>query len=92
MARGIAMEGAAAPQLTVATALQEGCRVLLVGDTGTGIPRETMPLIFEPFFTPRRDHAGLGLFMVQRLLAPYGAEIRVESAPGATWVTVSLPV
>jgi len=87
-----AMEGAAAPQLTVATALQEGCRVLLVGDTGTGIPRETMPLIFEPFFTTRRDHAGLGLFMVQRLLAPYGAEIRVESAPGATWVTVSLPV
>ena len=87
-----AMEGVASPQLTVATALEEGCRVLLVGDTGRGIPPETLPLIFEPFFTTRRDHAGLGLFMVQRLLAPYGAAIQVESAPGASWVTVSLPI
>jgi signal transduction histidine kinase len=87
-----AMEGAASPQLTVATALEEGCRVLLVGDSGRGIPRETLPLVFEPFFTTRRDHAGLGLFMVRRLLAPYGAAIRVESAPGATWITVSLPI
>jgi signal transduction histidine kinase len=87
-----AMEGAASPQLTVATALEEGCRVLLVGNTGTGIPRETMPLIFEPFFTTKRDHAGLGLFMVRRLLAPYGGAIRVESTSGATWVKVSLPV
>jgi signal transduction histidine kinase len=87
-----AVEGAALRQLTVATALEEGCRVLRVGDSGPGIPRETMPLIFEPFFTTRRDHAGLGLFMVRRLLGPYGAAIQVESAPEATWVTVSLPI
>ena len=87
-----AMEGSARRELTVATALKEGCRVLIVEDSGPGIPAETLPLIFEPFLTTKPDHAGLGLFMVQRLLAPYGARVRVDSAPGATRVTVLLPV
>ena len=67
-----------------------------LGDTGVGIPPGVLPRIFEPFFTtkgtPGGDRAGLGLFMVRRLLAPYQAEIRVDSAPGETWVRVSIPV
>jgi signal transduction histidine kinase len=61
-----------------------------------GIPPEHLPWIFEPFFTTKRAtggvRAGLGLFMVRRLLAPYKAEIRVDSIPGETWVTVSIPL
>jgi len=91
-----AMEGAAQCRLTVMTTIEDGRRLLHVGDTGGGIPPEIRPRIFEPFFTTKgdldQDHAGLGLFMARRLLAPYGGEIRVNSVPGETWVTVVLPV
>ncbi len=91
-----ALEGAARPRLVVASALEDGRRLLRLGDNGGGIPPEIRPRIFEPFFTTkgdlRHDRAGLGLFMARRLLAPYGGEITVDSYGGETWVTVALPV
>ncbi len=91
-----AMEGSVRRRLTVVTAFEDGQRLLHLGDTGPGIPPAIRPRIFEPFFTTKRngeqEHAGLGLFMARRLLAPYGAKIRVHSVPGETWVTVALPV
>jgi signal transduction histidine kinase len=91
-----AMKTAPLRRLTVETDMEEGCRVLRIGDTGVGIPPEVLPRIFDPFFTskggPEGPRAGLGLFMTRRLLAPYKAQIQVESRLGETWVTVRLPV
>jgi signal transduction histidine kinase len=91
-----AMEGTDRRRLTVVTACQDRRIMLRIGDTGAGIPPAALSGIFEPFFTtkqtPDGDRAGLGLFMVRRLLAPYQAEIRVDSDSGGTWVTVSFPV
>jgi len=90
-----AMAGMDRRHLTVVTAYQDRRVLMRLGDTGAGIPPEILPRIFEPFFTtkglPEGDRAGLGLFMVRRLLAPYQAQIRVDSAPGETWVSVSIP-
>ena len=83
-------------RLTVVTARRDRRIMLRLGDTGVGIPAVDLPRIFHPFFTtkqtPGGERAGLGLFMVRRLLAPYQAEIRVDSAPGGTWVTVWFPL
>jgi signal transduction histidine kinase len=83
-------------RLTVTTALEEGHRLLRVGDTGSGISLEVLPQIFKPFFTTKGDpthpRAGLGLFLTRRLLAPYGGEILMESKPGETWVTLRFPI
>jgi signal transduction histidine kinase len=91
-----AMAGTDRRQLTVVTACQNQRIMLRIGDTGVGIPPAALPRIFEPFFTtkqiPGRDRAGLGLFMVRRLLTPYQAEIRVDSDSGGTWMTVTFPV
>lgn len=87
-----AMETADRCCLTVDTSLKDGQRLLYLGDTGPGIPPEIMPRLFEPFFTTKKGRAGLGLFMAQRLLAPYGGEIRITRVPGETWVTVTLPI
>ncbi|MCL4501049.1 MAG: HAMP domain-containing histidine kinase [Deltaproteobacteria bacterium] len=82
--------------LTVSTALEDGRLILHLGDTGTGISPKLRSRVFEPFFTTKGDRqhrrAGLGLFMARRLLAPYGGEIRLDSIPGETWMTVTLPV
>jgi two-component system, NtrC family, sensor kinase len=91
-----AMAGTDRRLLTVVTACRRRRIILRIGDTGVGIPPADLPRIFQPFFTTRQtpggDRAGLGLFMVPRLLAPYQAEIRVDSNSGGTWVTLSFPV
>jgi two-component system NtrC family sensor kinase len=91
-----AMEGLEHRRLTVTTVCQDQRFTVRIGDTGVGIPPANLPRIFEPFFTTKRtldgDRAGLGLFMARRLLASYRAEITVDSAPGETWMTVSIPL
>ncbi len=91
-----ALEKVEQRELRVETALEDGHRLIRVGDTGEGIAPEVLPLVFEPFFTtrgsPDKPRAGLGLFMVKRLLAPYRGQVAITSQPGATLVTVSLPV
>jgi signal transduction histidine kinase len=91
-----AMEITPTRVLTVVTKLDGKRRLLKIGDTGEGIPPGAADRIFEPFFTtrgsPEKPRAGLGLYMAQRLLAPYEGGIHVESSPGETWVTVTLPL
>jgi len=91
-----AMEGLEHCHLTVVTACLDRRFTVRIGDTGAGILPEHLPWIFEPYFTTKRTangpRGGLGLFMVRRLLAPCNAEIRVDSIPGATWVTLSIPL
>jgi PAS domain S-box-containing protein len=59
--------------------------MLLVSDTGTGIPEEALPHIFEPFFTtkPSSEGTGLGLSTVVRIVRNHGGFVSVKSDPGA---------
>lgn len=91
-----AMAGASRRVLRVVTDYSGGLRRLRVGDTGPGIPPPLVPHLGTPFLTTKHQqppgHAGLGLFLAKRLVAPYGGRLEVESRPGATWVTLVLPV
>ena len=72
---------------------------LSVRDTGTGIPEEEIPHVFERFHRVRgaraRTHegTGIGLALVQELAKLHGGSVAVESAPerGSTF-TVSVPL
>jgi signal transduction histidine kinase len=63
-------------------------------DTGPGIPQEILPRIFEPFFTtkPQGEGTGLGLHICKQIIDKHQGLISVESEPGNTTFTVSLPV
>jgi PAS domain S-box-containing protein len=58
---------------------------LTVSDTGTGIPAEEMPRLFERFHRVKgargRSHegSGIGLALVQELVKLHGGSVRVES-------------
>lgn len=54
---------------------------LRIGDTGSGMPPETLQSIFDPFFTTKPNGTGLGLSIVQRILDAYGCRVDVDSAP-----------
>jgi signal transduction histidine kinase len=59
-----------------------------VSDTGLGIPRDHVPLIFDDFHmvdsssTRRNGGTGLGLAIVRRLADLIGATLEVESELG----------
>jgi len=56
--------------------------LLVVEDTGIGIPDDQIPRIFEPHFSTRSSGTGLGLAIVRRIIDSWGAEIRVDSTQG----------
>jgi len=57
---------------------------LSITDTGTGMDAETARRVFEPFFTTKSDvGTGMGLATVHAAIGRWGAEIDIQSAPGA---------
>jgi nitrogen-specific signal transduction histidine kinase len=67
--------------------------VIRITDTGTGIPQEILPKIFDSFFTSREDGTGLGLAIVKRIMRDHRGDIIVESTgPGGTTFKFWFPV
>jgi signal transduction histidine kinase len=64
-----------------------------VSDNGVGIPLESQPQIFDPFYTtkPVGIGTGIGLGIVQRIVDQYGGVIRFSSEPGNTEFVVRIP-
>ncbi|MGE3308662.1 MAG: CHASE2 domain-containing protein [Limisphaerales bacterium] len=77
-------------------ALRPGRHVMiLVSDTGTGMPPEVLSHLFEPFFTTKPPGAGtgLGLATVASLVKAHGGDLRVNSHPGqGSTFEIYLPV
>ncbi|MFZ5444481.1 MAG: ATP-binding protein [Myxococcota bacterium] len=88
-------EGASPDTHAVTVRLREqGAQlVATVTDTGLGIAPDVRLRIFDPFFTarPRGAGTGLGLAITHRIVESHGGTISVESTPGNTVFTVTLP-
>ena len=66
---------------------------LQVQDTGSGIPPAQRAAIFEPLYTTKPGGTGLGLYIVQEIIAAHGGQVTVESVVGqGTTFTVTLPL
>jgi signal transduction histidine kinase len=65
---------------------------LRVQDTGLGIPAERLGQIFEPLYTTKPGGTGLGLYIVQEIVAAHAGEVAVQSTEGqGTTFTITLP-
>lgn len=63
-----------------------------VEDRGVGIPREQLPLIFDPFFSTKEGGTGLGLATAFSIVNAHQGVITVDSEPGeGTCVRIYLP-
>jgi signal transduction histidine kinase len=71
-------------------------KLLIVQDTGIGIPAEEQPRIWERLFRGDRSRAerglGLGLSLVKAIIEAHGGTVAVDSAPGrGSTFTITLP-
>jgi two-component system sensor histidine kinase AtoS len=67
--------------------------VVVLTDTGPGIPLEIRSRLFTPFVTTKARGTGLGLSTVKRLIEAHHGQIRVESPDsGGARITVRLPL
>src|SRR5439155_8335662 len=74
-------------QIDVVLRQTEASIVIEVKDRGIGIDSDDLAHIFEPYYraqfsdTQTRRGAGLGLTLVQQIVASHGGRIEVESQP-----------
>lgn len=80
--------------VTVRSAL-DGQRIRIdISDTGSGIPPEVQPHIFDTYYTtkPAGEGTGLGLPIVRSIVAEHGGEVTFTTAPDVgTTFSVYLP-
>jgi signal transduction histidine kinase len=72
-----------------------GTIAIEVEDNGKGIPEESLPRIFDPFYTTKEvgKGTGLGLSIAYKIVKQHGGHIDVRSTLGVgTTVIVTLPV
>jgi signal transduction histidine kinase len=74
-------------QLDLQICVENGRVVVRVTDSGGGISSDTLPLIFDPFFSTKSRGTGMGLPVVQRIARIYEGNIIVEktSADGTVF-------
>ena len=81
--------------LCIKTQIHNNSAIIIIKDTGCGIPYEHINKIFEPFFTTKTADkgTGLGLSICQKIVYDHGGKIKVESQVGkGTTCTVELPM
>jgi signal transduction histidine kinase len=78
-------------QVTIRLAYDAGAQMveLMIRDTGTGIPADQLPRIFDRYYTTKagpdssgRGGTGLGLALCREVIEAHRGRIRVESAVG----------
>ncbi len=64
-----------------------------IKDNGTGIEKENLGKIFQPFYTSRSKGTGLGLAICRELVGLHNGKIDVDSAAGkGSTFTITIPI
>lgn len=83
------------PTIQITSQMVENSIQVKITDNGSGIPSEFIHQIFDPQFTTKSGESsvglGLGLTIVNKIITSHHGTIHVESQPGNTTFTVTLP-
>lgn len=72
--------------------LEEKIKVEII-DEGSGIPKELLNKLGEPFYTTKEKGTGLGLLVCYQIIENHGGTIQVDSEVNkGTRFTITLPV
>jgi signal transduction histidine kinase len=97
-ARDAIAEAGVEGRISITTSIEEttigSAAVIEVGDNGYGIPKENLPLIFDPFFSTKgkEQGSGLGLAVCLNIVTALGGRIEARNGqPGAVF-TITFPL
>lgn len=80
-----------AGRVSVVAMADKNTVLLVISDNGFGIAPADLPHVFERFYKGKGEGLGIGLAIVQELVAAHGWQIRVKSKPGETVFTIEIP-
>ena len=70
---------------------QRGMVTIRISDTGVGIPESQLKKIFQPYFSSKKGHKGLGITIAKRVIDLHRGTLTVESVKGkGTTVVINL--
>ncbi|WP_412477009.1 sensor histidine kinase [Flavobacterium sp. TBRC 19031] len=85
-----ALEAKDRREISISAELKEKRLYLIITDTGAGIEPEIEDKIFLPFFTTRKDGAGIGLTLSKNIIEAHGGYLAFENGENGTKFTVCL--
>lgn len=81
-------------KISVSTAPGIDSVVIVLADSGEGIAKDEIDLIFDPLFSTKQGRGtGLGLTIVKQIISEHNGDVEVESEPGRQTVfRITLPL
>ncbi|MEN2400159.1 ATP-binding protein [Flavobacterium sp. MC2016-06] len=85
-----ALEDVEKKQITIATETKENRVFIKITDNGNGIDKEIENKIFLPFFTTRKEGAGIGLTLSKSIIEAHGGYLDFRNLDGKTTFVICL--
>lgn len=80
-------------KLSISLEEQSKACIISVEDNGSGIPKEQLTQVFNPFFTMKKDGSGLGLTVCKRIIESFNGTIHIDSHVNVgTRVEIRIPL
>lgn len=77
-------------QISTKLSSNQKYQLICIKDNGEGIPEALLNKIFNPFFTTKLSGTGLGLPIVQKIIASHKGKITIKNNVNSTGVTVEI--
>ena len=79
-------------EIRIISGLDEQYVFAQVVDQGSGISKENISRVFEPYFTTKKTGHGIGMMIVHRIMRDHDGEVGLDSKEGSgTIVTLKFP-
>jgi signal transduction histidine kinase len=69
-------------RLTVSTKVSDSRVSVIIEDTGSGVSRENLSRVFDPFFSTKNAGLGIGLTLTKRVVEEHGGKVNFQSIEG----------
>jgi signal transduction histidine kinase len=77
----------------VSTKVSDSRVSVIIEDTGSGVSRESLSRVFDPFFSTKNAGLGIGLTLTKRVVEEHGGKVNFQSIEGkGSIVTISFLV
>jgi two-component system, sporulation sensor kinase E len=79
-------------EIRIVSGLDENFVFAQIVDQGSGIAKENISRVFEPYFTTKKSGHGIGMMIVHRIMRDHNGEVGIDSKEGSgTIVTLKFP-